>query len=566
MVMATEGEFSSKSSELYLGSAPSEQDLDIIPSFTAEGFVPLAWFFFFTPANLVSRQSINPKSWQSLVSEDADITELNADSVDHYMKEPVMLRTTLPEAKARLLEFKEAFSSLPYIWSYFRIIEVLDRQLEKIISELEENFIITPVRKLTPEGDKPRSQVKVKPEKKNKKEKIKVKSAEIDNPFAELEDFGFDKKEGDSSDSDDMLLGLESDLLSALEAATEFDKLQDEIEIEKKIESEYEDPDVLPIIINFEKIATNGNGYRIGKIPAILERLLHHAKREGKLTRIMQDYIQDIYRELAINWRITGLLAEDFVQSDPSTLSYKLLGSPSPFVIISESFDLRYWTTESLQGGDERLMYTLSMLPSEEIHRAIKDGKLGDIKERIGNILTTTQSYKPPRLSFDNLRNTPVESNIWGFRVLIQDISGEYKAATILCQDPNISWEEDFKEKIKLPGVLIDWNIEYVARFADFSDTDNYLIVLKKAKDVEDTFQAFIRWVRRHNILYKNKYGVKGTIECLKQLIESTEDKEIGKLVFDILTNLTELGIAEATEALADDAIVRKLPWLYSDV
>ncbi len=561
--MAIQGGSDDKTTELYLGSAPSEQDSDIIPSFTADGFVPLAWFFFFTPANLVTREKINPKSWQNLVAEDAGITEVSADNVGKYMKEPVMLRTTLPEAKARLIEFKEAFSSLPYIWSYFRIIDVLDQQLEKIITELEENFIITPVRKRIPEGDKPRSQVKVKPEKAKKKEKVKSKSADIDNPFAELEDFGFDKKE---SDSDDMLLGLESDLLSALEAATEFDKLQDEIEVEKQIESEYEDPDVLPIIINFENIAGNGNGYRIAKIPTILERLLHHAKREGKLTRIMQDYIQDIYRELAIDWRITGLLAEDFVQSDPSTLSYKLLGSPSPFVIVRESFDLRYWSTESLQGGDERLMYTLSMLPSEEIHRAIREGKLNDIHDRIGNILTTTQSYNPPKLTFDNLRESPVKSNIWGFRVLIQDVSGEYKAATILCNDPNKSWEEDFKEKINLPGVLIDWNIEYLARFADFSDTDNYRIVLKKAKDIEFSFQAFVRWVRRHNILYRNKYGVHGTIESLKHVIELTEDKETGKLVFDILTNLTELGIAEATEVLADDAIVRKLPWLYSEL
>ena len=100
MDMATEGGFSGKNSELYLGSAPSEQDSDIIPSFTAEGFVPLAWFFFFTPTDLVSRQSINPKSWQSLVGEKDGITDVSLDNVDHFMKEPVMLRTTLPEAKA----------------------------------------------------------------------------------------------------------------------------------------------------------------------------------------------------------------------------------------------------------------------------------------------------------------------------------------------------------------------------------------------------------------------------------------------------------------------------------
>ncbi|MCE7735049.1 MAG: hypothetical protein GPJ54_09240 [Candidatus Heimdallarchaeota archaeon] len=562
--MAEDATFSSNETELYLGSAPSEQDQDIIPSFTASGFVPLGWFFFFKPDDILNRESVNPKSWQGLISEDTNFTEVGADSVDQYMKEPIMLKTTLPEAKARLTEFKEAFQSLPYIWSYFRIIGILDNQLEKIITELEENFVVTPVRKVTPEFDKPRSQVKVKAEK-SSTQKIEAKpvSADLDNPFAELEDFGLDTKP-DAGD-DDILLGLDSDLISALEAATEFDRMQEEIKVEQQFEDDLEDPNVLPIIINFDKISGKSNGYRIGKVPVILERLLHHAKREGKMTRIMQDYLQDIFRELSIDWRITGLLAEDFVQSDPSTLSYQLIGSPSPFVIIRESFDLRYWTTEALQSGDERLMYTLAMLPSEEIHRAIRDGRLNEMQDRIGNILITTQSYNPPMLSLDNLKKQPVNSNIWGFRVLIQDISGEYKAATILCNDPNKSWEDDFKAKVNLPGVLIDWNVEYLARFSDFSDSDNYRVVLKKAKDIEFTFQAFVRWVRRHNILYRNKYGVTGTISYLKQIIIDTEDKELGKLVFDILTNLTEFGISQATEVLSDDAIVRKLPWLYSD-
>ncbi|MHA2028688.1 MAG: hypothetical protein ACW99A_04880 [Candidatus Kariarchaeaceae archaeon] len=549
--------------ELYLGSAPSDRDTDIIPSFTANDFVPLGWFFFFTPNDIVTRERLNPKSWQSLVSDESSFTELGADNVEQHMKEPIMLKTTLPEAKARLIEFKEAFQSLPYIWSYFRIIEILDQQLEKIITELEENFIVTPVRKVMPEIDKPRSQVKVQTEKTSKVDEVKPKQAEEDNPFAALEDFGLDSQ---SDSDDDILLGLDSDLLSALEAATEFDRMQEDIKTEKQIEDDYEDPNVLPIVIDFSHASGKTNGYSIGKIPVILERLLHHAKREGKMTRIMQDYLQDIFRELSIDWRITGLLAEDFVQSDPATLSYKLIGSPSPFVIIGESFDLRYWTTEALQSGDERLMYTLAMLPSEEVHRAIRDGKLSEIQDRIGSILISTQSFNPPLLSMKNLKLAPVNSNIWGFRVLIQDMSGEYKASTILCNDPNKSWEIDFKEKINLPGVLIDWHVEYLARFSDFSDSDNYRVVLKKAKDIDDSFHAFVRWVRRHNILYRKKYGVKGTVNSLKNILEETEDKELGQLVFDILTNLTERGITEATEVLSDDAIVRKLPWLYSDI
>ena len=88
--MAEDATFSSNETELYLGSAPSEQDQDIIPSFTASGFVPLGWFFFFKPDDILNRESVNPKSWQGLISEDTNFTEVGADSVDQYMKEPII--------------------------------------------------------------------------------------------------------------------------------------------------------------------------------------------------------------------------------------------------------------------------------------------------------------------------------------------------------------------------------------------------------------------------------------------------------------------------------------------
>ena len=143
-------------------------------------------------------------------------------------------------------------------------------------------------------------------------------------------------------------------------------------------------------------------------------------------------------------------------------------------------------------------------------------------------------------------------------------VSCRYKAATILCENPSLSSEADFKDKVQLPSVLEDWYIEYPARFEEFSDIDRYRIVFEGAKDIEETFQGFARWVRRHHLLYRNRYGVRGTVMYLKEVLADTQDKQMGQLIFDILTKLTELGIREAVDVLSDDVIVRKLPWLYS--
>ena len=564
-----------KLTELFLGVDP-EQYEDIIPSFTGKGTVPISWMLFLNPDDIVTRQEADPNALEGWAknNQNADM-----DKVDEYLKEPVGFRTTLPEAKGRLLKFKNAFRSIPYIWSYFRVLEVLDGQLDKIVTDLEENIPLNPIRKSVIEPDKPRSQVKVdekskeeKPVKKGrgrKKTKKEEPKPEEDNPFAELENFGFDNvretsDEGGDFNVADMLMGLDDDLLSELAVAAEYDREKEDYQEDLARKAEEVDPSVMPVIINFESMAEAGFGYRIGRIPVILDRLLHHAEREGRMTRIMQDYLQDIFRDLKIPWRITGLLAEDFVQSDPSTLPEIMLGTPSPFVLIRESFDLKYWTSSSLQSGDERLMYTLTMLPSEEIHRAIRENRLKEISDRIGTILVNTQAVAAPRLTLTHLKESPVESNIWGFRVLILDVNGEHKPATILCEDPETSWEEDFVGKVNLPGVLIDWNVEYLARFQEFSDADTYRIVLKNAKDREDCFQAFARWIRRHNLLYRNRFGVSGTVHALREILEKTEERDLGQLVFDILTNLTELGISDATEVLADESVVNKLAWLYS--
>ncbi|MDH5646326.1 MAG: hypothetical protein OEZ01_09980, partial [Candidatus Heimdallarchaeota archaeon] len=317
-------------------------------------------------------------------------------------------------------------------------------------------------------------------------------------------------------------------------------------------------------VLHFDTIAIDGRGSRYARIPLLLERLLHHAKREGELTRVMQDLMQEIFREANTGWRITGLLAEDFIQGDTKLLANIMIGSHSPFILISESFDLEYWTKGTLQKGDERIMYNQTMLPSEEIHRALKAGKLDQISETIGVMIMETQRTKVPKITRDLLNELPVNSNLWGFRLLIQDINREFKAASILCSDPNTSWEKEFKEKINLPGVLEDWNIELQARFEEFTDIDKYSLVFEGARDLDETVNGFVRWIRRHNLMYRQRFGIKGTVMELKNALAETSDKILGQQIFNILTKLTELGVYEAIDVLSDDAIVRKLPWLYS--
>jgi hypothetical protein len=544
--------------QLYIGVNPREQSDHNIATFTGKNQIPIGWLFLFTPENKRTRQEEFPESWANLIDKKDEITEIGLDNIDDYLKNIVAFRTTIPAAKERLAEFKETFQSIPYIWSYFRVIDILDQQLESVITDLAANPTSTPmIRPDAPHPDTRKSQVSIK--------ELEIDSTngfgdDFDNPFAELESLGQGSSVVDDSFMDSF---AGDDLLSDLQIATELDKLkQEEYDVEPL--DEERDTGFLPIVVQFDQLVSDGRGKEIGKVLVLLERLLHHAKREGRLTRIMQDYLQDIFREAMATWRITGLLAEDFVQGDPSLLSSIMIGTPSPYVIIQETFDLEYWTTGTLQSGDERLMYTLSMLPSEQIHRAIKSGNLAEIADNIGSLLVTTQAIIPPRLSTVLLELSPSKSNIWGFRVLIQDIKKEYKATTILCSDPKISWEDDFKEKIKLPGVLEDWNIEYHARFEEFSDIDSYSIVFEGAKDIEETFQAFARWVRRHNLMYMNRYGVRGTVMYLKTILLDTQDKQLGQLIFDILTKLTELGISDAMDVLSDEAIVRKLPWLYS--
>ena len=547
----------------------------------------------FSPKDLVARQEINPNSVQTfqanLLNSKDPLEELSK-----YLDEPVQLITSLDKAKERLNRYKQVFEKIPYLWSYFRVIDILNQQLDEYIEKLEILDPVDKIERLPPHPDGPRSQVQISTEQET------VESGEGSGDLDELLTY-FD--DGDSSseslemdlepvsDGEDgildalsVLAGLDSSepvedkqeplsgdmyddlLLSELEMMSEIDlQVGERAEEEQRMEAiEARRSIVIPVTVNFEDIAVNLFGHQVKFIIDRFEDLYHHARREGTLTRVLQDITQEIFTKSQSGWRITGLLAEDFVQSDPSKLANIMLGSPSPMIILEETFDLEYWTKESLQSGDERLMYTLSMVPTEEIHRAIEVGKLEDIIPDLGALMLTTRGMDNIRLSDPILREKPNDSNVWGFRVLLPHKNKQYMAATLLCADPDISWEADFKSRLNLPGVLEDWNINYEVRFSQFNDTDNYNIVFKRAKDVEDTFESFGRWIRRHNMMYKQQFGVIGTIQKLKNLLIDTMDKNEGQSLFTILTNITAAGFTAATDALAEEAVVEKLTWLFS--
>jgi hypothetical protein len=579
--------------QLYIGESAEEQEKGSFSHFDGFNKIPITWYLMFSPEDIVSRQEVNPNSVQTFQADQRHSRD-PLEELSKYLDEPVHLITSLDMAKERLNRYKEVFEKIPYLWSYFRVINILNQQLDEYIEKLENLDPVDKVERLPPHPDGPRSQVQVTTEQETTD--MEEGSGDLDELLTYFADessspepVSIDPDPVDSSeegllDAMSVLAGLESSepvedkqesisgdmyddlLLSELEIMSEIDlQAGERAEEELRMEAiEARRSIVIPVTVNFEDIAVNLFGYQVKFIIERFEDLYHHARREGTLTRVMQDITQEIFTKAQSGWRITGLLAEDFVQGDPSKLANIMLGSPSPMIILDEIFDLEYWTKESLQSGDERLMYTLSMVPTEMIHRAIEVGKLEDIIPELGSLMLTTRGMDHVRLSDSILKEKPTDSNIWGFRVLLPHKNKQYIAATLLCADPETSWEADFKSRLNLPGVLEDWNIDYEVRFSQFNDTDNYNIVFKRAKDIEDTFESFGRWIRRHNMMYKQQFGVVGTIQKLKSLLINTMDKNEGQLLFTILTNITAAGFTAATDALAEEAVVEKLSWLFS--
>lgn len=603
---------------LFIGKDPRDagEEEDIIADFSADNHIPLAWFLLFAPDQVVTRRSAFPERMMP----EGELDMLDEGLIDRYQSDIVMFKTTTGQAAERLRNFASAFKKMPYIWSYFRVIDILEDQVDKALNPPDDEDDRWKVRSKRRYKETQRSHVKIKEELASSQFTVRQKDEEQaeDNPFSALEDLASDFEtkvisdpsstlsalndpfiEKDDIDEEDFEASL-ADSLSELggmfgdpdAAVTKEKSIDDDItdtlnefgiserelfealSADDDVEEEDDEiaslvlPSEKPIMVEFadlsDKINRVGRGHRFKKILEYFDRLLHHVIREESRTRVILEIMQDIFREGGTDWRPTGLLAEDFMREQVSRLSDLLLGSPSPFILIQENFDLEYWTSYTLQPGDERLMYKLSMLPSEEIHIALKNGKLQEIIDQSTVLLTATNQINATKITPEVMTRASAKSNIWGFRVLVRDSRGSLRPGTILNNDPTKSWEEDFKANLKIPSVRQDWNVTIALRLDEYLDEEPYTIEFKGAKSEDQAFLGYVRWLRRHQRLYWQNYGTDGTINMLTRTLLETADKALALQIFDLLNQLTEYGFNSAIEALNNESLINKITELYT--
>ena len=604
---------------LYIGVNPSKTGNDgeePISAFSSSDLIPLGWYLLFKPEDVIRRK--DSQFAENLPK--ADINVLDERILETFRNDPIQFKTTVGEAMDRLHSFKLAFSKMPYLWSYFRIIEILETEIDKVLNPVEETNYdeLWSVKSNVRHSDRRMSQVKIKGDNKPTEITDVLSGLQQDDALSALESFGDQFETIELNDMDDPLAELAQfsealgenlttsssstvdpdDPFAALaeledlvpeekprsdevnefglsqseliEAFSELDELE-EIEAERiRIEEEESAllPSEKPVIVDFSSLVSDlsdiGKGEDYYRVLDYFDRLLHHANREDHRTRIILEIMQDIFRLGNTGWRPTGQISEDFMREQINTLSLKMIGDFSPYAVLDQTFDLEYWTKNTLQHGDERIMYKLSMYPSEEIHQAVKAGNLHLIISQIRPLLTATNLVKKVKITPKLLRIPPTENNIWGFRILIKDNSGEFRAASLLSKDNELSWEKEFKRDLQLPSVRQDWHIDLTLRLDDFLDEEPYTLEFKGAKNEEEAFVAFVRWIRVGQKMYEKKYGTEGTIKMLSEVLINTKDQKVAMEIFDILNQLADYGFASATEALSNSSILERISELYS--
>ena len=549
---------------LYIGVDPatlSDNDEVTLPSFSAEEMIPLGWYLLFSQSSILENKT--------------DGLEKNNQLKGSHISSS--FSTTIESALNRLEDFRKTFQEIPYLWSYFRVLDILKSQIKLALnsSDQHEEYILEPDFQYP---DKKRSGVKIVDEidaatfsppssevktsetlftsSKNTK-KLKTSTQAFSNRTGRTSVFNLVENE----------FGInENELIDAFKEIDEFS--------EKKHDSASKDkpklvqPSELPIVLDFEESSELNYSEQKGSFIEIIDffdRLLHHIKRNPEQNRIIIELMQDIFRISLSKWRPTGQLSEDFLRSDVKLLQQKTLGIPSPFVILNETFDLNYWTNQTLQSQDERIMYKLSMLATEEIHKAVQNGKLEDIIPNIKQILTVTNQTKEVIISERVFRLVPYKSNLWGIRILVTDSQNRKRPASLLAHGPYISWEEQFKKDLNLPSIRQDWHLLQTIKFDDFLDEEVYTLEFKGAKSKQDAFTAFIRWIRRGQKMYLESYGTVGTIMLLSNEFVTTKNKVFARNLFNILSELAGLGFNSATEALSKESVIETIKNLYSD-
>ncbi len=538
---------------LYIGEDPipaikKGKENKFLPAFSSNTFFPIAWYMLFDVSDAKKRREAFPRKKHKEKS-------VELDEYTEWKQEPILFSTTVSKAKENLKLYRDIFKNIPYLWSYFRIIDIIDEQIDQLVKVEEEVDVeaLWQVHEPPKQRNKRLSQVKVE-EDPNILDKT--------NPFSELETLG---SQGIPKQEDDVLneFGIsEDELLAAFDDLKEIETLdlfdQETTSEEEEEESQSKEPAVVAL---FEQLveSTDIKGKKILQVMLFFEKLLHHVKREGQMTRVMVEILGDIFRESNVEWRLTGQLSEDMLRGEITNLGTMLLGNPSPYIVLNETFDLEFWTNGTLQEGDERLMFSLSMLPSEAIHQALRTKQITKIRSSIVLLLSNTIQKIKERLLVSDLLIAPKESSLWGIRMIIVDKNRNFTPVTLLNPKPELTWKEYFMEILELPSVRHDWHVNLELISQDFTIKDEYFLEFSGARTTEEAFKAFGRWLRRSQQVYYKKFGVEGTIQKMAEEMLNSDDLEFVLEIFDILNQLTEHGFNKAVEVLSNDLVIKKI-------
>ncbi len=263
----------------------------------------------------------------------------------------------------------------------------------------------------------------------------------------------------------------------------------------------------------------------------------------------------------------TGMLSSDFRRFRAKELLRTMLGDfyPESGRTFRDfgAFDLRYWTHDALTREDTYLMFELSQSPGEKAAYAIKKGTLGRILDDLIDEFMSYLTFGEPDISLTALSKPPEKTNLWAIRVMVPE-NNKYVPATILAPRDGSSWMERLASNVNLPSVREDWNYVETIYYSSLRDTGKFKIVFLGARDMEEVRHGYVRWIRKARWRYNKTYGPEAFINMLGEHLLRVEDPLEGRKILEILTDVANLGFAQATEILTREDIVARIPYFLA--
>ena len=331
-------------------------------------------------------------------------------------------------------------------------------------------------------------------------------------------------------------------------------------------------PPEAPVVTHFDELVSGPNDEgRIFRnaLQSLVELGEAIAKGEGSDPGNIEQF-KEIFRALQPQGtRVipTGVLSSDFKRFRAKELLRTMLGeftkeSGKTFRDFG-SFDLRYWTYDALTKEDTYLMFELSQSPGEKASYAIKKGMLARILDDLIDEFLSYLTFGEPEITLKSLSKPPEKTNLWAIRVMIPE-NNKFKPATILAPRDGSSWITRLTSEVNLPSVREDWNYVETVYFSSLRDTDKFKIVFLGARDMEEVKQGYVRWLRKARWRYNKAYGPEAFINMLGEHLLRVEDPQEGRKILEILTDVANLGFAQATEILTREDIVARIPYFLT--